>query len=177
MAKNWLVGEAAEALKVRKKEDVAELFTRFPLTASILVRLNDAGIELANAIPSYITVRKLENVLKGDTDIAVNDNDDAGEDAEEVEIPAPKKAGKEKAAKEEKKAEKKVKKPVAVEDDDDDDEEEEEEPAPKKSKKPAKKAAKKEEKKPAKKPAKKAVEEDEDDDDDFDDFDFDDDDE
>lgn len=176
MAKNWLVGEAAEALKVRKKEDVAELFTRFPLTASILVRLNDAGTELANAIPSYITVRKLENVLKGDTDIAVNDNDDAGEDAEEVEIPAPKKAGKEKAAKEEKRAEKKSKKPAVVEDEDDDfDDEEEEEPAPKKAKKADKKAAKKEEKK-SKKPAKKVVEE-EDEDDDFDDFDFDDDDE
>ena len=173
MAKNWTMGEAAHAVRNGDKEATIDIGRRFPLTAVLLAQLNEAGITLCDSLPAYVTARKVEAVIKGDANVA---DDVAEEEVEEVEIPAPKKAGKEKVEKEEKKAPKKAAKKTVVEEDED---EEEEEPALKKGKKADKKpVAKKEEKKSAtKKPAKKVVEEDEDDDDDFDDFDFDDDDE
>lgn len=137
MAKNWTVAEAYEALRNGDKEARMDVGRRFPLFATA------TEDEIIAAIPDYISVRKVEAVLKADVD-----ESEAEVEAEEVEEAKPAKKAKAK----------KVAEPEEEDDDFDDEDEEEEAP-----KKPVKKAAK------AKKPAKKVVEDD-DEDDDMDDF-------
>ena len=179
MAKNWKVGEAVKAIKSGNKADILEIGRRFPLFANLAAQLNDAGVQLLDCIPEYVSARKLESVLKGDVQPTEEE-----EETEVEEKPAKKKApAKAKASKKEeedeysgksakelydmcKEAGLKVKPKQTKEDyiealksaenevEEDDDWGDEEEEAPKK---PAKKTAKK-------KAPKKEVEEDDDDD-------------
>lgn len=180
MAKNWKVGEAVKAIKSGNKADILDIGRRFPLFANLAAQLNDAGVQLLDCIPEYVSARKLESVLKGDVQ-PTEEEEETEVEAEEK--PAKKKApAKAKASKKEeedeysgksakelydmcKEAGLKVKpkqtKDVYVEalksaneNEEDDDWGDEEEEAPKK---PAKKPAKK-------KAPKKEVEEDDDDD-------------
>ena len=133
MAKNWKVGEAINAVRNGDKEAILDIGRRFPLFVSNC--LTEAGlIKLLEALPDYITVRKIEAVLKNDNDTSddekevkskkvkvENDAEEADvedevddEEEEEVEKPA-------KKAKKEKKDKKKVVKKQVIEDDDDDD--------------------------------------------------------
>jgi len=95
MAKNWTMGEAAHAVREYNKEGVLDLGKRFPLITVLLAQLNDAGIALCDAMPDYITARKLEAALKGDlqedTDV-VAEAEDAVEKVEtkNTEMPEPK---------------------------------------------------------------------------------------
>lgn len=179
MAKNWKVGEAVKAVKSGNKADILDIGRRFPLFANLAAQLNDAGVQLLDCIPEYVSARKLESVLKGDVQPTEEE-----EETEVEEKPAKKKApAKTKASKKEeedeysgksakelydmcKEAGLKVKpkqtkevyiealKSAENEVEEDDDWGDEEEEAPKK---PAKKTAKK-------KAPKKEVEEDDDDD-------------
>ena len=179
MAKNWKVGEAVKAIKSGNKADILDIGRRFPLFANLAAQLNDAGVQLLDCIPEYVSARKLESVLKGDVQPTEEE-----EETEVEEKPAKKKApAKTKASKKEeedeysgksakelydmcKEAGLKVKpkqtkvvyiealKSAENEVEEDDDWGDEEEEAPKK---PAKKTAKK-------KAPKKEVEEDDDDD-------------
>ena len=179
MAKNWKVGEAVKAIKSGNKADILDIGRRFPLFANLAAQLNDAGVQLLDCIPEYVSARKLESVLKGDVQPTEEE-----EETEVEEKPAKKKApAKTKASKKEeedeysgksakelydmcKDAGLKVKpkqtkevyiealKSAENEAEEDDDWGDEEEEAPKK---PAKKTAKK-------KAPKKEVEEDDDDD-------------
>lgn len=161
MAKNWTLKEIVKAVVEggdAYKEMVADAGRRFPISVSMVTGIiagsNDTAkeflVSLTESFPDYLTVRKVEKVLK--TGVADSDDSDEDEDEEEK-----------KPAKKEKKATKKSKK---VEEDDDeededlDDEEDDddEEVKSKKSKKTSKK-----EKKSSKKS--KKVEEDEDEDD------------
>ena len=149
MAKNYTVYELVNV--IRTSTDNAELvdaIRRYPRLAVLAKSVNDAGMEILQALPEFLTARKVNKLLAGGnvSDEVESDSDDEDED----EKPA------KKTKKAEKKTVKKSKKAEAEDDDDEDDEDEDERPA-KKSKKPAKKA---------KKPAKS-------DDDDDDDFDFD----
>lgn len=180
MAKNWKVGEAVKAVKSGNKADILDIGRRFPLFANLAAQLNDAGVQLLDCIPEYVSARKLESVLKGDVQPTEEE-----EETEVEEKPAKKKApAKTKASKKEeedeysgksakelydmcKEAGLKVKpkqtkevyiealKSAENEVEEDDDWGDEEEEAPKK---PAKKTAKK-------KAPKKEVEEEDDDDD------------
>lgn len=144
MAKNWKVAEAVNAIRNGDKDAIADIGRRFPLFAVNAATVNDGAMGLIEAIPEFITVRKMESVLKKGVDDSEVESEEDEIDEEEEEV----KPKKEK--KEEKVAKKKVKKA---------EEEEEEEVKPKKKK--AKKAEK-----PSKK--KKVDDDDEDDDDDFD---------
>lgn len=142
MAKNWKVAEAVNAIRNGDKDAIADIGRRFPLFAVNAATVNDGAMGLIEAIPEFITVRKMESVLKKGVDDSEVESEEDEIDEEEEEV----KPKKEK--KEEKVAKKKAKKA-----------EEEEEVKPKKKK--AKKAEK-----PSKK--KKVDDDDEDDDDDFD---------
>lgn len=144
MAKNWKVAEAVNAIRNGDKDAIADIGRRFPLFAVNAATVNDGAMGLIEAIPEFITVRKMESVLKKGVDDSEVESEEDEIDEEEEEV----KPKKEK--KEEKVAKKKAKKA---------EEEEEEEVKPKKKK--AKKAEK-----PSKK--KKVDDDDEDDDDDFD---------
>ena len=112
MAINYKVGEAIEALKKGDTQTKIDIGRRFPLFTILAVQLNDAAIEMANAIPSHITARQIESRLKGDT--AEVDTEDDTDEEEEAPTPAQKPKAKVKA---------KVKpEPEPEEDDEDEDE-------------------------------------------------------
>ena len=162
MAKNWTLKEIVKAVVEggdAYKEMASDAGRRFPISVSMVTGIiagsNDTAkeflVSLTESFPDYLTVRKIEKVLKTGDDV-----DDSDDDEEEK-----------KPAKKEKKSAKKSKKVEEDEeeedDDDEDDDEEEEEVKPKKSKKSAKK-----EKKSSKKSKKVEDDEDEDDEDDWD---------
>ena len=146
MAKNWKVAEAVNAIRNGDKDAIADIGRRFPLFAVNAATVNDGAMGLIEAIPEFITVRKMESVLKKGVDDSEVESEEDEIDEEEEEV----KPKKEK--KEEKVGKKKAKKA-------EEEEEEEEEVKPKKKK--AKKAEKSSKKK-------KVDDDDEDDDDDFD---------
>ena len=95
MAKNWLVNEMVEALRngsVAEKEDIGR---RFPLTTQlvvgIIVRQDEDAEKILGAMPEYMSVRKIETVLKNGKDV-----DDVEEDEEQEEEKPAKKEKKEK---------------------------------------------------------------------------------
>lgn len=190
MATNWTLSQAlAKITEGTDKAAIQDIGRRFPLTAVALAEIgNNAGAaKIIGAVPSHITARKIESVLKDgveqDSDVDAEDEDEAPkkeakkpakktakakteEDAEEEEEDDPvalykkcKKAGLKVAPKKSAKYYKDqlAKAEAAEEDADDDDWDDEEE-----DEKPATK------KKPAKKTAKKDEPEDDEDDDEWD---------
>lgn len=164
MATNWTVAMGFEALINGTEEDklnfVADASKRFPRAtyemAMIAAVINDSNAKetfnsFIKAMPSYITLRKIEGILRNGAD---EEEPEAEEVVKETTEPAPKKRGK--------KA--KVAEPEPEVEEAEETEEEEEEPAPKK--KAAKAKAKKEENPAKAKKVKKVVEEDDDDDED-----------
>ena len=156
MATNWTMVDAFEVIK--KNEDraaVADIVKRFPLTsrAMILASTNEGAEEIVRALPVYVTVRKIENVLKGEIE---------DDEVDETEEETPKK----------RKSAKKSKKKPEPEDEDVDDEDDEEEEEEASKKKPAKKGKKTSAKKSKKKPEPEEEDVDDDDDDDDDDWDI-----
>lgn len=91
MAKNWKVGEAVRAIQVGNKEDVLDIGRRFPLFLRLASQTNEAGAQLLDTIPDYVTARKVESVLKGDI---VEGEDDAATTGEDKAPEADKKADK-----------------------------------------------------------------------------------
>lgn len=94
MAKNWTAAEAVKVIREGKdKAAIADIGRRFPiftvLAASNLEKLIDA-------VPDYVSARKMEAILKGDVDTsAAGDDDDDADDEEEEEVkPAKKKPAK-----------------------------------------------------------------------------------
>lgn len=70
MATNWNVKDAYNAIIAGKKEDIIDLGHRFPLALSVLSKIGEANpaVELINALPEHVTVRKIEQILKGDVE-------------------------------------------------------------------------------------------------------------
>lgn len=93
MAKNWKVGEAVEAIRAGNATDIIDVGRRFPLFTVLAAQVNDAGLKILNAMPDYMTARKVESLLKGE---AQDPSDEGSDDSEETPT-APAKA--EKAAK------------------------------------------------------------------------------
>lgn len=77
MAKNWTVAEAFDALQSGDKEARQDIGRRFPLFAT------STPEELLAAIPTYVSVRKVEAVLKGDMPEA----EEVEDETEEVAVP------------------------------------------------------------------------------------------
>ena len=140
MAKNYTVAEAVKI--IHDGEEMAQIrniAARFPSFAILAAQLNDAGIKLFDAMPDWMTARKVDSFLKKGKDAETEDDSDVEEEEE-----TPKK-----------KAKKENTKKKSKDDEDEDDEDDDEEETPKKSK--GKKATKK-----------KSKDDEDEDDDDFD---------
>ena len=104
MATNWTLSQAlAKITEGTDKAAIQDIGRRFPLTAVALAEIgqNAGAAKIIGAVPSYITTRKIESVLKDgveqDSDADVEDTEDE-EEAPKKETKKPaKKAAKEKA--------------------------------------------------------------------------------
>lgn len=113
MAKNWKVAEAVNAIRNGDKDAIADIGRRFPLFAVNAATVNDGAMGLIEAIPEFITVRKMESVLKkGVDDSEVESEEDEIDEVEEEE---------EEEVKPKKKKAKKAEKPSKKKKVDDDD--------------------------------------------------------
>ena len=109
MAKNYTVAEAVKI--IHDGEDMAQIrniAARFPSFAILAAQLNEAGIKLFDAMPDWMTARKVDSFLKKGKDTETEDDSDV---EEEEETHKKKKAKKDDAKKKSK----------SDEDDDDDD--------------------------------------------------------
>ena len=103
MATNWTLSQALEKItEGTDKAAIQDIGRRFPLTAVSLAEIgkNAGAAKIIGALPSHITARKIESVLKDgveqDSDSDVEDTEDEEETPKkEVKKPA-KKAAKEK---------------------------------------------------------------------------------
>ena len=103
MAKNWTVAEATEEILNGNKEAVVDIGRRFPLAARAIAVAGEGAKEILSAL-NFITVRKIESVLKDGVEEYSEDD---------VEDPTEKPAKKtEKPVKEKKAPAKKEEKPV-----------------------------------------------------------------
>ncbi|MCX7924154.1 MAG: hypothetical protein N3B21_19420 [Clostridia bacterium] len=68
MAKNWKVGEAVRAIQAGNKEDILDIGRRFPLFLNLASQVNEPAAKILDTIPEYVTARKVESVLKGETE-------------------------------------------------------------------------------------------------------------
>lgn len=119
MATNWTLSEALK--KITEGTDTAaiqDIGRRFPLTAVALAEIgqNAGAAKIIGAVPSHITARKIESVLKDGVEQTTDtDFEDAESDADDEEETSKKAA---------KKPVKKAAKAKAEEDDQDDEDEE-----------------------------------------------------
>lgn len=99
MATNWTLSQAlAKITEGTDKVAIQDIGRRFPLTAVALAEIgqNVGAAKIIGAVPSHITARKIESVLKdgaSDQDADEEIDDDAA-DEEEVKKPAKKVAKK-----------------------------------------------------------------------------------
>ena len=123
MAKNWKVAEAVNAIRNGDKDAIADIGRRFPLFAVNAATVNDGAMGLIEAIPEFITVRKMESVLKKGVDDSEveSEEDEIDEEGKDENVEEEVKPKKKKAKKEEKAGKKKAKKVEEEEEDDDDD--------------------------------------------------------
>lgn len=124
MAKNWKVAEAVNAIRNGDKDAIADIGRRFPLFAVNAATVNDGAMGLIEAIPEFITVRKMESVLKKGVDDSEVESEEDEIDEEEEEVKPKKEKKEEKVAKKKAKKAKKAEKPSKkkkVDDDDEDD--------------------------------------------------------
>lgn len=100
MATNWTLSQAlAKITEGTDKAAIQDIGRRFPLTAVALAEIgnNVGAAKIIGAVPSHITARKIESVLKDgveqDSDVDVEDTEDEDEaPKKEVKKPAKKAA-------------------------------------------------------------------------------------
>lgn len=95
MATNWTLSEALKKItEGTDKAAIQDIGRRFPLTAVALAEIgkNTGAVKIIGAVPSHITARKIESVLKDgveqDSDVDIED----AEDEDETKKPAKKTA-------------------------------------------------------------------------------------
>lgn len=84
MATNWNVREAAKAISANEKTAIIDLGRRFPLATIAIARIKDqAAFDFLQIIPEHITMRKIEQILKGEEETTAEESaEDEGEEAE-----------------------------------------------------------------------------------------------
>lgn len=93
MAKNWTVAEATEAILNGDKEAVLDIGKRFPLAVRAIAIAGDKAKDILAAF-NFVTVRKVESVLKDGVEIS-EDPDEGIEDPTEEKEKKPVKKEKE----------------------------------------------------------------------------------
>lgn len=95
MATNWTLSQAlAKISEGTDKAAIQDIGRRFPLTAVALAEIgqNAGAVKIIGAVPSHITARKIESVLKDgveqDSDVDVEDTEDE-EEAPKKEVKKP----------------------------------------------------------------------------------------
>lgn len=103
MATNWTLSQAlVKITEGTDKAAIQDIGRRFPLTAVALAEIgqNAGAVKIIGAVPSYITARKIESVLKDgveqDSDVDVEDAEDEEETPKKEAKKPAKKAAKEK---------------------------------------------------------------------------------
>ena len=103
MATNWTLSQAlAKITEGTDKAAIQDIGRRFPLTAVALAEIgqNAGAAKIISAVPSHITARKIESVLKDgveqDSDVDVEDAEDEEETPKKEAKKPAKKAAKEK---------------------------------------------------------------------------------
>lgn len=95
MAVNYTLGQAYDKIvEGTDIEAIADISRRFPLVTIACAKLadkQDVCSPLFNALPSYLTARKVEKGMRGPVD--VEEAEEAADEAAEEEKPAPKKRG------------------------------------------------------------------------------------
>lgn len=82
MAKNWSAAEAIKVIREGKdKAAISDIGKRFPLFA-VLAASNPVGI--VEALPEYISARKVEISLKGDVETSEETSENEVDDEEEA---------------------------------------------------------------------------------------------
>lgn len=118
MAKNWTVGEAAAKIKEMDTTSIQDFGRRFPIFTAIAAKAiagdGDAVVELMNAFPEYMTVGKVEKILKS----GVSDVEDVDDESDDSDVSEEKVEDKPKSGRGRKKAE-----PVEEDNDDSDEDE------------------------------------------------------
>lgn len=69
MAKTWSLSEAVTAILSGDKDSIRDLAGRYPVTSVTIAKMggdNDAALTLLTALPDYISMRKMEGLLKGE---------------------------------------------------------------------------------------------------------------
>lgn len=86
MATNWTLSQAlAKITEGKDKAAIQDIGRRFPLTAVALAEIgqNAGAVKIIGAVPSHITARKIESVLKDgveqDPDVDTEDTEDEEE--------------------------------------------------------------------------------------------------
>ena len=84
MAKNWSMKDAIAAVQSGNKEDIMDIGRRFPLTLCALSAVGDnvGAKTIIEAIPEYITVRKIEAILKDGVNESSDEDDEITEPKE-----------------------------------------------------------------------------------------------
>lgn len=98
MATNWTLSEALKKItEGTDKVAIQDIGRRFPLTAVALAEIgqNEGAAKIIDAVPSHITARKIESVLKDGVDHDADVDTEDTEDEEET----PKKENKKPAKK------------------------------------------------------------------------------
>jgi hypothetical protein len=89
MAINWKASEAIVKIQEGDKEAIQDIGKRFPLFANLAAKVQDqSAVEILSACPDYLTVRKIEDVLKNGVK-AEDEASDASEDDAEAEDEKP----------------------------------------------------------------------------------------
>lgn len=118
MAKNWNVKDFASAVAAggdTRKEAIFDAGRRFPLASNLVSAImassgSEYFLEFAGACPDWMTMRKLESVLKDGVNATAEEAEPETEAVEEAPKPEKKTRGRKKAVKEEVKEEKPAKK-------------------------------------------------------------------
>ena len=114
-AVNWTASMAVKEIRKGNLEAINNIARRYPIAFYFLAKNGEGAWEILEKFPDWLTMRKLEGILKNAEQDEAEDTDDSDEEEVEAKKPA-------------KKAE-----PEDDEDEDDEfDDEDEDEPAPKK---------------------------------------------
>lgn len=77
MAKNWTIKEAYDCLKTGDRAGVLDFGKRFPLATMAVSRVTGADL-LFSALPTHLTMRKIEMVLKDGVEVLTDDGEQDG---------------------------------------------------------------------------------------------------
>lgn len=121
MAKNWTVAEAAKEIIKGSKEAIVDIGRRFPLATVAITKAGSNALDVLNAF-NFVTVRKLESILKDGIEVSESEDEEAEEPVKEEKPAKGKKAVEKKDDQPKTRGRKKKEEPAMNEPEDEDEE-------------------------------------------------------